>query len=732
MKYGIMVVTLGVIFSACEVLGQDTLRFGRVRRGDIARDTLHIKNVNPVALMISNPRVSHPAFQLPPAPFTGMPPAPFTGMPSMPLTGSSTEIEPDKAVPLPVSFAPDRLGDFTADLTMDTNLGTLGYVLSGEGVEEVVVINEILADPPSGDAGDANGDGMQERYEDEFIEILNTGLKPILIGGWELLDNSNTSKRFTFPEETWIDPGEYIVLFGGGTPTGFEGKVFVDDGKIGSRGLSNTNDEVFLINSASEDTLARAEWGREGGKDQSLVRYPEGIGEWVLHSDFPGKGTRFSPGRARIVLSDLAISPPDTTINFGAELTLYVDGIYTDGSESRIEDDDLLEWTVSDPSKLSSIEKNTWQATAPGRVRVRVRMGDIVAEEIEVVILPPQITTIEIAFSDTTVLVRETLPLRVIGRLADQSHTELHDGITWEVSQADVADFEENAVTFSAPGTYQLTANYNALSASVTVHVQRRGDLNGDGQIDLLDAVRLVHLILDIPPEGSALETRSADIDQNDTLDIRDLIGLIVQFTGADGSAGKKAVASLEGWWWEEGGELWMQTNVPVHVVVGKMSGESANFEPRDGLIAAASVNNNELNFVLGSMERNGFGDAPNPLGKAHGEVQYLDVYTLSGATARLLSKPKTSEILSSFPNPFNPDTVIEYAVAVETRISLSIFTPTGQEVIRLSDQVVSPGRYRAVWNGRDAQGRPVGSGVYIARLKGANFHAIRKLVLLK
>ena len=43
------------------------------------------------------------------------------------------------------------------------------------GTETVVVINEVLADPPSGDRGDANRDGIQNTYGDEFVEILNTG-----------------------------------------------------------------------------------------------------------------------------------------------------------------------------------------------------------------------------------------------------------------------------------------------------------------------------------------------------------------------------------------------------------------------------------------------------------------------------------------------------------------------------------------------------------------------------
>ena len=70
-------------------------------------------------------------------------------------------------------------------------------------IEAVVVINEVLADPPSGDRGDANRDGIRDGNKDEFVEILNTGSDTIAIGGWELSDRgTEESKRFAFPSDT--------------------------------------------------------------------------------------------------------------------------------------------------------------------------------------------------------------------------------------------------------------------------------------------------------------------------------------------------------------------------------------------------------------------------------------------------------------------------------------------------------------------------------------------------
>ena len=223
------------------------------------------------------------------------------------------------------------------------------------GAEKDVVINEVLADPPAGDRGDANGDGMwpeRSNYEDEFIEILNTGSEPVDISEWQLTDNSKTSKPFSFPLGTVIGPGEYIVLFGGGDITKikskFAGKVFVDDGKIGSRGLNNTSDEVFLIKTEG-DTIAKAEWGSEGGKDQSLVRYPEGTGRWVLHSADPGRGL-FSPGKPRSLFDTLESLPTYLDMIEGESVSL-IPVTYRDRKPEeaiRIEDEVLwISWDTT-------------------------------------------------------------------------------------------------------------------------------------------------------------------------------------------------------------------------------------------------------------------------------------------------------------------------------------------------------------------------------------------------
>jgi hypothetical protein len=83
-------------------------------------------------------------------------------------------------------------------------------------------------------------------------------------------------------------------------------------------------------------------------------------------------------------------------------------------------------------------------------------------------------------------------------------------------------------------------------------------------------------------------------------------------------------------------------------------------------------------------------------------------------------------------PNPFNPATTIEYSIAERSPVVIGIYDATGALVTRLNEGVRSAGTYRVQWNGSDASGKAVGSGVYFYRFEGSRETASRKMVLLK
>jgi hypothetical protein len=97
-----------------------------------------------------------------------------------------------------------------------------------------------------------------------------------------------------------------------------------------------------------------------------------------------------------------------------------------------------------------------------------------------------------------------------------------------------------------------------------------------------------------------------------------------------------------------------------------------------------------------------------------------------------VLPDPFRNALFPSRPNPFNPITTIFFEVGERAVVSIAIYDVRGRLIRELVHETMSPGRREAVWNGRDARGDPVGSGVYLCRLRIGNFHDVRKMVLVK
>jgi FlgD Ig-like domain len=86
-----------------------------------------------------------------------------------------------------------------------------------------------------------------------------------------------------------------------------------------------------------------------------------------------------------------------------------------------------------------------------------------------------------------------------------------------------------------------------------------------------------------------------------------------------------------------------------------------------------------------------------------------------------------------NYPNPFNPTTTIAFSIKQRSRVTVDVYNVAGERVRTLLDQTRAAGSYTDVrWDGTDATGSPVASGVYFYRLAAADFSQTRKMVLLK
>jgi flagellar hook assembly protein FlgD len=83
-------------------------------------------------------------------------------------------------------------------------------------------------------------------------------------------------------------------------------------------------------------------------------------------------------------------------------------------------------------------------------------------------------------------------------------------------------------------------------------------------------------------------------------------------------------------------------------------------------------------------------------------------------------------------PNPFNPETMIRFELPRAMRVTVTVFDVNGRLVKQLLDEQRGAGSSTVEWNGTDAQGRTVATGVYFCVLDAGGARYQHKMVLLK
>jgi len=105
----------------------------------------------------------------------------------------------------------------------------------------------------------------------------------------------------------------------------------------------------------------------------------------------------------------------------------------------------------------------------------------------------------------------------------------------------------------------------------------------------------------------------------------------------------------------------------------------------------------------------------------------YTDVSSLDESTV-----PGDFLLRQNTPNPFNPETTIQFDIPSPCFAKLVVYNIAGQVVSTLVEEGVSAGRKQVTWNGTDDSGRRLPSGVYFYRLTAGDFSETKKMLLLK
>lgn len=109
----------------------------------------------------------------------------------------------------------------------------------------------------------------------------------------------------------------------------------------------------------------------------------------------------------------------------------------------------------------------------------------------------------------------------------------------------------------------------------------------------------------------------------------------------------------------------------------------------------------------------------------------FMDIGWFTGATDAAAPAAVT-RIVANTPNPFNPTTTIHFDLAAGGPVMLTVYDLGGRRVKRLASGSMTAGPHALRWDGKDAHGRSVAAGVYVARLEAGGRVDARRMVLVK
>ena len=163
----------------------------------------------------------------------------------------------------------------------------------------------------------------------------------------------------------------------------------------------------------------------------------------------------------------------------------------------------------------------------------------------------------------------------------------------------------------------------------------------------------------------------------------------------------------------------------------------------RDSFSIDASTGQLKTNAALDFETKSSYTDlavrATDSAGLIGSVLVTVNVTDVAGAAPSIETSvlPETTELLTNFPNPFNPETWIPYQLAEPADVTLTIYDIQGRVVRTLQLGHQPAGFYQnrskaAHWDGRNYLGEKVATGIYFYTLKAGDYMATRKLLIRK
>jgi len=93
---------------------------------------------------------------------------------------------------------------------------------------------------------------------------------------------------------------------------------------------------------------------------------------------------------------------------------------------------------------------------------------------------------------------------------------------------------------------------------------------------------------------------------------------------------------------------------------------------------------------------------------------------------------PAVTKLHGNFPNPFNPETVINFSLKENGQVNLNVYNLKGERIRTLVAGEIPAGDHSVIWSGDDDNGNKTSSGLYIYKLTAPDYTSVKKMILMK
>jgi len=244
------------------------------------------------------------------------------------------------------------------------------------------------------------------------------------------------------------------------------------------------------------------------------------------------------------------------------------------------------------------------------------------------------------------------------------------------------------------------------------------GDVNGDGDSNVLDIVTIVNVILggEFADECAAA---AADVNGDGQANVLDIVQIVNGILGGRVDVGDATSGQLI----KSNGALTLEANGYIGGVQMTLS-HGADFSIELGAssigVAAYKTVGNETKLVIVAPEG-------EELFTYTGDFEIVDMIVANSQDRVNIGAPTEFSLSTAYPNPFNPTTSLELSVPMNGQVTVQVYNLMGQVVATLANGYMDASTYTLTWDASN-----VSSGMYIVKAEAAGTVSTQKLMLMK